>query len=419
MKKIYFLYLSRQLHTPVIESQVINWIEVLQRKNIEFDLLIENPIADFFRKGNMKKTKETILNYEKRINGKIYYTFVMRKSYLFDFLSSLIKAISILTLIKSQKQKYKFDSIVIQTRYMEDDICLKIVKYFSKNVIVILDLRGDAPIEYLNRMGYDNEESIKENNIKKEYSRLRKNQLKMCLLADKIFCVSEFFKDKLIKDFKLISRNKFEVIAGGADSELFYFDSKIRTKIRAELGLERKLVLIYTGRLLHHWHKKELIFRFASILQKKHPNLFFICLSPDIDLANSLKETFNLDNKRVLIKMIPNLEINKYLNASDIGMILRDNIGTNRVSSPTKIPEYLLAGLPILMSNHIGDYSNYIMDNKSGQLISNNILELADDVILEDILTLDRNLISKQANKLFSKQKLSAKILSIYNKILQ
>ena len=117
--------------------------------------------------------------------------------------------------------------------------------------------------------------------------------------------------------------------------------------------------------------------------------------------------------------MIPNAEINKYLIASDIGMILRDNIGTNRVSSPTKIPEYLLAGLPILMSKNIGDYSNYIMQNKSGQLVSNNTIDLKNNVNLENSLNFDRYIISQQADSFFSKQNLAVKILSIYNEILR
>ena len=252
MNKTYYLYLSRLLHTNVIESQVINWIEILQRENIVFDLLIDNPVSDFFRKGNIKKTKDTILNFEKRLNGKIHYTFAVRRPWFLDFISSFIKAIFIIYLIKKKTKQNDFKKVIIQTRYMSDDISLKIVKYFSKNVFVIFDLRGDVPVEYLNKMEYDNIQDVKENNIKKEYYRLHNNQLRMCQLADKIFCVSDVFKNKLISDFDVISAKKVEVIPGGADSELFFYDSKIREEIRNQLKLDGKIVLIYTGRLLQH-----------------------------------------------------------------------------------------------------------------------------------------------------------------------
>ena len=417
MDKTYFLYLSRQLHTNVIESQVINWIEVLKKRSVSFDLLIDIPISDFLRKGKISITKNTIERYQKRINGKIYSTYAIRRGKFFDLVSSLIKALKIIWIIHRQIKTFGKESVIIQTRYMSDDFTLKIVKFFCKKIFIVFDCRGDVPVEFLNRMGYDHIEKVVEKKIIKEYQSLHNNQYRMCLFADKIFCVSQAFKDKLTKDFGDLNKEKFEVIPGGADSQLFHYKSKLRAKIRKELGLEKNIVLIYSGRLLHHWHKKDLIFEVISILQSKLPKLFFMCLTPDLKIANILVDKYSLDESRVLLKTISNMEINKFLNASDLGIIFRDNIGTNRVSSPTKVPEYLMAGLPILISEFVGDYSAYISSNQLGQVVSNNVDEIVNELKINSLLKLNKNLISEMASELYSKQNLSSKIIDIYKKL--
>ena len=48
---------------------------------------------------------------------------------------------------------------------------------------------------------------------------------------------------------------------------------------------------------------------------------------------------------------------------------MRHDSITNRVSSPVKFGEYLQAGLKILISNHIGDYSRLVQENKLGLVI--------------------------------------------------
>ena len=145
---------------------------------------------------------------------------------------------------------------------------------------------------------------------------------------------------------------------------------------------------------------------------------YFLCgLTPDLKIANILVDKYSLDESRVLLKTISNMEINKFLNASDLGIIFRDNIGTNRVSSPTKVPEYLMAGLPILISEFVGDYPAYISSNQLGQVVSNNVDEIVNELKINSLLKLNKNLISEMASELYSKQNLSSKIIDIYKKL--
>jgi hypothetical protein len=46
--------------------------------------------------------------------------------------------------------------------------------------------------------------------------------------------------------------------------------------------------------------------------------------------------------------------------------MIREDTITNRVASPTKFAEYLAAGLPVLISAHIGDFSTTVRANDLG-----------------------------------------------------
>lgn len=63
-------------------------------------------------------------------------------------------------------------------------------------------------------------------------------------------------------------------------------------------------------------------------------------------------------------------DVLNYLYAADYGWLVREHSVTNAVSSPVKFAEYLAAGLKIIISEHIGDYSEFCKDNHCGIVLS-------------------------------------------------
>ena len=49
--------------------------------------------------------------------------------------------------------------------------------------------------------------------------------------------------------------------------------------------------------------------------------------------------------------------------------MLREQSDTNKVASPVKFAEYLYAGLPVLITENLGDFSNYVIENDCGFII--------------------------------------------------
>ncbi|MEO7080337.1 MAG: hypothetical protein ABIY71_02380, partial [Flavobacteriales bacterium] len=123
---------------------------------------------------------------------------------------------------------------------------------------------------------------------------------------------------------------------------------------REALGFSPEdVVLVYSGSTAG-WQSFEMLEKLLrSVLDAQvHTKVLF--LSPphaDIDV---FKKAYL---GRVLTAWVPPAEVPQALQACDIALLLREDTLTNRVASPTKFAEYLACGLPVIISEGIGDFS--------------------------------------------------------------
>ena len=75
-------------------------------------------------------------------------------------------------------------------------------------------------------------------------------------------------------------------------------------------------------------------------------------------------------------KWLDHSEVYKTLSNCDYGILLREDKVTNRVASPVKFAEYLNAGLKVLISPNIGDFSEFTLENNCGAVVKGNIPNL-------------------------------------------
>ncbi len=75
---------------------------------------------------------------------------------------------------------------------------------------------------------------------------------------------------------------------------------------------------------------------------------------------------------RVKSKWLKSDEVGDYLSVCDYGWLVRENTVTNQVASPVKFAEYLAAGLEVIISENLGDYSKYVIENNVGMILSSN-----------------------------------------------
>ena len=129
------------------------------------------------------------------------------------------------------------------------------------------------------------------------------------------------------------------------------------TGLRA--GLEFKpedIVFIYSGSV-SGWQSFELVTSFMLPLLKNQPSTRLIFLS---GINQHIEKLIREYPGQVSRRWVPHHEVTRMLAAADYGLLLRDRKMTNFVAAPTKFAEYLSAGLQVIISKEIGDYTEFV-----------------------------------------------------------
>lgn len=154
-----------------------------------------------------------------------------------------------------------------------------------------------------------------------------------------------------------------------------------RAEIRAALGWgEEDVVLVYSGTVVG-WQSLELLY--ASVLPwlRNTPSNRILFLSEGHPLISRLETEFPGQVGR---RWVTHHEVRSMLLACDHGLLLRDPCVTNRVASPTKFAEYLSAGLSVVISPQVGDFSAMVREHRLGHVLEPGKVVVAGRTSMED-----------------------------------
>jgi glycosyltransferase involved in cell wall biosynthesis len=149
------------------------------------------------------------------------------------------------------------------------------------------------------------------------------------------------------------------VIPCCADLDALERGSADRARTRAELGLRDELVMTYVGKF-GGWYLADRMAEFFAVSQKALGELHFLILtqSDRIEIEREL-ERHGADGRYTIASAPPEL-VGGYLAAADFGISFIAPAPSKASSSPTKIGEYLGAGLPVLSTAGVGDLDELI-----------------------------------------------------------
>ena len=230
---------------------------------------------------------------------------------------------------------------------------------------------------------------------------------------DSISCVSQTFRGYLKAKY---TRSDIDVIPTFTDDKIFNYSMVKRNKYRSKLNLGNNPVLIYCGGT-SHWQKIEETIDLYMEIKKKISGLImlFVTHAPEY-----IKKKVNniIPDSRLRVLEAKFHEVPYYLCASDLAVLLRDDVPTNNYSAPTKFGEYLCCGLPVLLSPRIGDTEKHIKETGFGYIVKKPLKSI-DCGKIEKLFDLDRKRISDYGQKTFSNSSYLNKLLGIYSKILK
>ena len=181
--------------------------------------------------------------------------------------------------------------------------------------------------------------------------------------ADQVVVLTRRFRDWLISE-ELAAAEKIEVIPCCVDENRFNVASAAVASSQ-----QARFEVIYAGSLVGLYMVEEMGQFFISIKEHR-PNAFFRILSasPPEQGANVLRQAgLSEDDFSIVAVQAP--EVSAYLRLASLGISFRKPTFAQIAASPTKIPEYLAAGLPVVSNAGIGDMDDLLESEGVGVVV--------------------------------------------------
>jgi glycosyltransferase involved in cell wall biosynthesis len=149
-----------------------------------------------------------------------------------------------------------------------------------------------------------------------------------------------------------------DVIPCCVEMDRFRSDPEQWRATRRKRGWENKRVLIYVGKL-GSWYLVEEMARFFAEARQEDGRFFFQVLTQsDPSTMKQALEAARVPREAYDVDFVPPGEIPQILGAADAGISFRTVGSGARSASPTKVTEYLAAGLPVVSTRGIGDWDD-------------------------------------------------------------
>jgi glycosyltransferase involved in cell wall biosynthesis len=184
--------------------------------------------------------------------------------------------------------------------------------------------------------------------------------------ADHVLCVSTVLLAEVRARFALAC--PASVIPCVADERRFFPDAQSRARDRAALGLASEPLLVYAGSI-DQWHQFESTLDTFQGVARRDARARFLIATREAEKATVLVSTRPELKDRAIVRHGDADEVARWLNAADVGLLLREVHPLNRVACPTKFGEYVLSGLSVVVSEEVGDLGSLVHDLDLGLCI--------------------------------------------------
>jgi glycosyltransferase involved in cell wall biosynthesis len=239
---------------------------------------------------------------------------------------------------------------------------LKQWPFLGRRVKCVIEHEGDIPSEWLYRWTYakynpPSDEPPPEH--KAAYDSLVREQAQQLQQADGAILVTQ--EHRALWERRLGRRLDALVLPTFFDPAPFSFSAASRERLRAELELTDKVVLVYSGSVNLEWQRFECVCQLVAMLcQRGHPAHLLALVHPDGHAhAQGQIEQHGLSATSHLLAVQPEA-MGAYLSAADLALFLRHKHIMNRIVTSAKLGEYIAAGLPVLTTWACPYYRSFV-----------------------------------------------------------
>lgn len=155
---------------------------------------------------------------------------------------------------------------------------------------------------------------------------------------------------------------RFHVVANARDADLFRpLTPHQRAEVRRRIGVQQQQpLLVYAASALGWKNRPDATLCFFEKVCERRPQARLLLIMPDHrETSQFLRKYPEVAERCILLSARPD-EVPEWLGACDLGMALMHASFSMQAVAPIKIGEYLLCGVPALVSSGIGDFDGVI-----------------------------------------------------------
>jgi glycosyltransferase involved in cell wall biosynthesis len=343
MRSLYLCYFG--LREPLVQTQVLPYLRSLSEAGIDISLLTFEPDR------RRAWTQEEIDTWRRRLrtDGIGWFSLPYHKrpslpATLYDIAAGAWRVSRLI-------RRYQIDVIHARTHI---PVAMALLAQKTTGCRLIFDIRGLIAEEYVDAGIW-----IEGSPTFRAIKRLERAGIQR---ADQVIVLTRRMREWLIEE-GLASANKIEVIPCCVDLSRFADADNIKP------GSER-FEVIYAGSVTGLYLLEEMA-RFFLVVQTRQPTAFFrILTASSPEAASSVLRRAGLKDNDFWIGAVDPAEVPGYLGRARLGISFRKPTFSQIAASPTKIPEYLAAGLPVISNAGTGDVDDLLEGERVGVSIT-------------------------------------------------
>jgi len=336
---------------PLVQTQVVTYLRELARRGFEIHLLT-------FEKERLDPSEVSRIREELRSEGIEWYALRYHRwpslpATLYDIARGAAKALRV---------SIRHQIPLVHGRSHVGAVMGLPVKWL-RGVKLLFDVRGLLGDEQADAGRWAR------NGFKYRLTKLMERVL--FRKADMLVVLTKTIKTDLVRgETSLRQRaDDIEIIPCCVDARLFERDAGRRLACRRALGWDGKRVLVYVGKL-GTWYLADEMARFFAAARLED-NAFFLQILTQSDPSPMKRalDAAGVPADAYEIGFVPPQEVPGRLEAADAGISFIRACYSKRASCPTKVSEYLAAGLPVVSTTGIGDCDEILVRPNLGVTI--------------------------------------------------
>lgn len=336
---------------PLVQTQVLAYLRELARRGVAVHLLT-------FEEAPLPRRQQSDLRAELEQAGIRWYSLPYHRqpslpATLFDIAVGTVTALGICL-----RHNIRF---VHARSHVAAAMALPLKRLLGCRFL--FDVRGLLAEEYADA-GHWKPASLK-------YRLTKRMEAVFFRAADALVMLTDTIKRELLgQEPALHARGPdIEVIPCCVDTDRFRAARDGRDAYRRERGWAGRRVLTYVGKL-GTWYLASEMARFFAVLHKIDARFVFQVLtqSEPAPMRQALHEA-GVPPEAYDIRFAPPEQVPLVLSASDAGISFIRPCYSKKSSSPTKVGEYLAAGLPVVSTSGIGDCDRMFGEHRLGVVV--------------------------------------------------